>query len=84
LFLHSKLLLILLLLLLLSEKCTYECAQEVFFYQRQSKLRNVPQSEFIKIHYVDIRAAVIFGYSDFQDHLPYLNMIQGVEACRVR
>jgi hypothetical protein len=64
-------------------KFTYECAKKIFLNQRKSVLRHVSQSESREIHCIDIRATIILGYSDFQDHLPYFNMIHGDEACGV-
>ena len=43
----------------------------------------MPHGISSKIHYIDIRAAVILRYSDLQYHLLYFNMIQGFEECGV-
>ena len=74
---------IIIIIIIISVNCTYVCAQKEIRDQRKSELRHVSQSESRKVHYIDIRATVILGYSDFQDHLTYFNMMQGVEACGV-
>ena len=74
---------IFIIIIIISVNCTYECARKILLDQWKSELRHMSQSESRKIHYINIRATVILGYSDFQDHLSYFNMIQSVEACGV-